>query len=83
MDTIPLVMSVGHARNVTEIAINARIAAAVNLYQTDAFAEYNNDAFQLVLENDDESGEDWTCVEFIHLKVKISSFLKETIHYNW
>lgn len=48
----------GHARNVTEIAINARIAAAVNLYQTDAFAEYNNDAFQLVLENDDESGED-------------------------
>jgi hypothetical protein len=48
----------GHARNVTEIAINARIAAAVNLYQNDAFAEYNNDAFNIVLENDDESGGD-------------------------
>jgi hypothetical protein len=48
----------GHARNVTEIAINARIAAAVNLYQNDAFAECNNDAFNIVLENDDESGGD-------------------------
>lgn len=47
----------GHARNVTELAINARIAAAINLYQKDAFAEYSQDAFQIMLGSDYESDE--------------------------
>ena len=47
----------GHARNVTEIAINARITSAVNVYQRDAFAEYSQDAFQIMLGSDYESDE--------------------------
>jgi hypothetical protein len=47
----------GHARNVTEIAINARITSAVNVYQRDAFAEYSQDAFQIMLGSDCESDE--------------------------
>jgi hypothetical protein len=48
----------GLARNVTEISINARIDAVITVYHRDAFAEYNHDAFQIVLGSDDESGED-------------------------
>ena len=48
----------GHARNVTEIAINARIDAVINVYQKDAFAEYSHDVFQIILESDDDSSED-------------------------
>lgn len=48
----------GLARNVTEIAINARIDAVIAVYHHDAFAEYNLDAFQIVLGSDDESGDD-------------------------
>ena len=42
----------GHARNVTEIAINARIGAVCALYQDNAFSEYAHDVFDLVLGND-------------------------------
>jgi hypothetical protein len=49
----------GHARNVTELAINARIAAVIAVHQRDAFAEYSNDAFNIVLgSDDDDSGEE-------------------------
>jgi hypothetical protein len=49
----------GHARNVTELAINARIAAVIAVHQRDAFAEYSNDAFSIVLgSDDDDSGEE-------------------------
>ena len=48
----------GLARNVTEIAINARIDAVITAYHHDEFAEYNQDAFQIVLGSDDESGDD-------------------------
>jgi hypothetical protein len=48
----------GHARNVIEISINARIDTVISAYHKDGFAEYTNDAFNIVLENDDESGED-------------------------
>jgi hypothetical protein len=43
---------------VTELAINARIAAVITVHQRDAFAEYSNDAFNLVLGSDDDSGEE-------------------------
>jgi hypothetical protein len=45
----------GHARNVTEIAINARIDAVMKAYETDVFAEYSQDAFNIILGSDDES----------------------------
>jgi len=45
----------GHARNVTEIAINARIAAIVAVYHRDEFAEYSQDAFSIILGSDDDS----------------------------
>lgn len=45
----------GLARNVIEIAINARIDTVITVYQRDAFAEHNHDAFQIVLESDDDS----------------------------
>jgi hypothetical protein len=48
----------GHARNVTEIAINARIAKVLHVYQETAFAEYSNDIFNVILGSDDESSED-------------------------
>ena len=48
----------GHARNVTEIAINARIAAVVAVYQRDAFAEYSNDAFNIILGSDEDSDDE-------------------------
>jgi hypothetical protein len=48
----------GHARNVTEIAINARIAAIVTVYHRDSFAEYSQDAFGVVLGSDYESDDE-------------------------
>ena len=45
----------GHARNVTEIAINSRIAKVVEVHQRDAFVEYNQDIFGVVLGSDYES----------------------------
>ena len=47
----------GYARNVTEIAINARIAKVLQVYQHDAFAEYSNDVFNVILGSEDESDE--------------------------
>ena len=48
----------GHARNVTEIAINSRIAKVVEMYQRDAFAEYSQDIFGLVVGSDYESDDE-------------------------
>jgi hypothetical protein len=48
----------GHARNVTEIAINSRIAKVVEVHQRDAFAEYNQDIFGVVLGSDYESDDE-------------------------
>lgn len=48
----------GHVRNVTEIAINARIAKVAEIYQRDAFAEYSQDAFGVVLGSDYESDDE-------------------------
>ena len=48
----------GHARNVTELAINARVGAVVAVYQRDEFAEYSNDLFNVILGTDYESSED-------------------------
>ena len=48
----------GHARNVIEISINARIDTVIAAYHNDAFAEYNNDALHVGLGSDDESGDD-------------------------
>jgi hypothetical protein len=48
----------GHVRNVTEIAINARIAKVAEIYQSDAFAEYSHDAFGVVLGSDYESDDE-------------------------
>ena len=48
----------GLARNMNAISINARIDTVITAYQRDAFAEYNNDAFQVVLGSEDESEED-------------------------
>ena len=45
----------GHARNVTEIAMNARIAKVLQVYQEDEFAEYSNDVFNVILCSEDES----------------------------
>jgi hypothetical protein len=45
----------GHARNVTEIAINARIAAIVAVYHRDEFAEYSQDVFSVILGSDGDS----------------------------
>jgi hypothetical protein len=47
----------GHARNVTELAINARIAAIVAVYHRDEFAEYSQDVFSVILGSDDDSDE--------------------------
>jgi len=51
-------LPIGHARNVTELAINARIAKVLHVYQETAFAEYSNDIFNVILGSDDESSED-------------------------
>ena len=48
----------GLARNVTEISTNALIDTVITVHHRDAFAEYNRDAFQILLGSDDESGED-------------------------
>ena len=48
----------GHARNVTEIAINSRIAKVVEMYNRDAFAEYSQDIFSLVLGSDYDSDDE-------------------------
>jgi len=42
-------LSNGNARNVTEIAINARIAAVCSLYQENGFSEYETDLFKLYI----------------------------------
>ena len=47
----------GYARNVTEMAINARIAKVLHVYQHDAFAEYSNDVFNVILNSEDDSDE--------------------------
>ena len=47
-----------NARNVTEISTNALIDTVITVHHRDAFAEYNRDAFQILLGSDDESGED-------------------------
>jgi hypothetical protein len=47
----------GYARNVTEMAINARIAKVLQVYQHDAFAEYSNDVFNVILNSEDDSDE--------------------------
>lgn len=48
----------GLVRNMNEISINARIDAVATVYHRDAFAEYNHDAFQIVLGSDDDSGDE-------------------------
>jgi hypothetical protein len=48
----------GHARNVTEIAINSRIAKVVEMYNRDAFAEYSQDIFSLVVGSDYDSDDE-------------------------
>ena len=39
------------------LAINARIAKVLQVYQHDAFAEYSNDVFNVILGSEDESDE--------------------------
>lgn len=48
----------GHARNVTEIAINSRIAKVVEVHQRDVFAEYSQDIFSLVVGSDYDSDDE-------------------------
>lgn len=48
----------GHARNVTEIAINSRIAKVIEIHQRDAFVEYSQDAFSIVLGSDYDSDDE-------------------------
>lgn len=51
-------LSNGNARNVTELAINARIAAVCALYQENQFSEYETDLFKLILQNNGSDDDD-------------------------